>query len=128
MRVKIKIRSQLLLVEIDANSETNTLLYDGEIVECDVVGFVDKAIDIMKDWPEKMIDFSILDGVEYKVTFDDGLGNIRNAIGFGTTPENFEDLVKLIRKIKPTLEMEIYKMSIENIDLNKKSKGVFNDD
>ena len=127
MRVKIKIRSQLLRVEIDANSETNTLLYDGEIVECDVVGFVDKAIDIMKDWTEKMIDFSILDGVEYRVTFDDGSGDIRNANGFGKTPENFEDLVKLIRKIKPTLEMEIYKMSIENIDLNKKSKGVFND-
>lgn len=128
MRVKIKIQSQLLRVEIDANSDTNTLLYDGEIVECDVVGFVDKAIDIMKDWPEKMIDFSILDGVEYKVTFDDGSGDIINANGFGKTPENFEDLVKLIRKIKPTLEMEIYKMSIENIDLNKKSKGVFNDD
>ena len=128
MRVKIKIRSQLLRVEIDANSETNTLLYDGEIIECDVVDFVDKAIDIMKDWPEKMIDFSILDWVEYKVTFDDGSGDIRNVNGFGKTPENFEDLVKLIRKIKPTLEMEIYKMSIENIDLNKKSKGVFNDD
>ena len=119
MRVKIRIISQTMNVEIDASSESNKLIFNGKDHKCNVSDFLERAIGIVRDWQERMEDYSILDGVEYRVTFDDGKGTIRDVSGYGKTPDNFGDLVMLIRETKPTLEDELFKMFLENINLDE---------
>lgn len=122
MKVKIKIRSQLLLADIYADSESNILTYNDSNIEHDVVDFIKKVIDITKNWPEKMMDFSVFDGVDYRVAFEDDSGTIKDAMGFGSTPDNFEDLVALVRKLSPTAQEIILKNFPENYIHNKKIK------
>ena len=71
-----------------------------------VEGFVRQAVQIVKYWPDLLSDVNVTDGINYVIAYDDGVVS-REVQGVCRVPEDFGNLLKLIRKYNPDADLLI---------------------
>ncbi|MBE5738896.1 MAG: hypothetical protein E7354_04140 [Clostridiales bacterium] len=100
MKIKIAIWGTKQNYSIYADDTTNEFTFGLEKKTDGVQTFVRQAIDIVKAWPDRVEDNKIVDGVKYKIAYEDETG-ARQLVGANATPETFSTLMYLIHKHEP---------------------------
>lgn len=67
--------------------------------------FLNRAINIVKDWPDHVENHNVTDGVNFKVTYNDGIIE-RTITGVNETPDDFIELMSLIHEYSPKTREE----------------------
>ena len=97
MKIKIVIWSREKTYSIYADDKTNEFTFGLESKKDGVKTFVRQAIDIVKDWPDRMEDTNMMDGICYKIAYENENGS-RQIVGSNKVPETFSSLLYLIKK------------------------------
>ena len=100
MKIKIVIWSQTSNYSVYADDATNEFTYGLHKKNDGTQTFIKQAIQIVKDWPDRIEDLEKLDGISYKIAYEDEKGS-RQLIGSNKVPENFSTLIYLLQKNEP---------------------------
>ena len=100
MKIKIVIWSYKKNYSIYADDVTGEFTFGLETKAEGAKTFVKQAIDIVKGWPDRLEDLSRVDGISYKIAYEDE-SEARQLVGANKTPENFTSLMYLINKNEP---------------------------
>lgn len=100
MKIKIVIWSPQKNYSIYADEETGDFTFGLETKKEGVQTFVRQAIQIVKEWPDVLEDKDKIDGICYKIAYEDA-EETRQLVGSNKTPETFPTLMYLIEKNRP---------------------------
>lgn len=100
MKIKIVIWSRTFNYSVYADESTNEFTFGLQKKSSGTQAFVKHAIQIVKDWPDRLEDLDIFDGISYKIAYEDENG-ARQLIGSNKVPENFSTLMYLLQKNEP---------------------------
>lgn len=100
MKIRIVIWSTTKNYSVFADDSTNEITFGLQKKNEGAQTFVRQAIQIVKDWPDQVEDKNILDGISYKIAYDDG-NVVRQLIGNNKVPEGFSTLLYLIQRNEP---------------------------
>ena len=100
MKIKIVIWSPTKNYSVYADESTNEFTFGLQNKSNGTQTFVKQAIQIVKDWPDRLEDLDKLDGISYKIAYEDENG-ARQLIGSNKVPENFSTLMYLLQKNEP---------------------------
>lgn len=100
MKIKIVIWSTTTNYSVYADDTTNEFTFGLQKKSSGAQSFVKQAIQIVKDWPDRVEDLDKLDGISYKIAYEDENG-ARQLIGSNKVPENFSTLMYLLQKNEP---------------------------
>jgi len=99
MKIRIVIWSRTNGYSVHADDQTNDFTINESLNNVGVKDFVKKAINLVSKWKDSYVDKNAMDGINYKIVYNDG--NIeRNLIGSNATPDNFNELLQLIEFYK----------------------------
>lgn len=68
--------------------------------------FMNRVINLIKDWPDDLEDNEKHDGIKYKIAYEVGKHQ-RVITANNKTPDNFYSLIYLINKYKPKTRKEV---------------------
>lgn len=100
MKIKIVIWSPTKHYSIYADDSTNDFTFGLQKQPNGSQTFTKQAIQIVKEWPDKVEDLNKFDGISYKIAYVDEK-NSRQLIGSNKVPETFSTLMYLIQKFEP---------------------------
>jgi len=100
MKIKIIIWSPTKNYSVYADDTTNEFTFGLQKKSNGAQAFVKQAIQIVKDWPDRVEDLNKLDGISYKIVYEDENG-VRQLIGSNKVPESFTTLMYLLQKNEP---------------------------
>ena len=99
MKIEVEIKNlrQYKHLEIDTEAQTATL--NGEQIEIDIPLFSARLLAIVSSWEEKMVDYTIMDGVYYSVQIEKD-GKTKKYIGQNKFPKNYKLFTNLLQEYK----------------------------
>ena len=100
MKIKIRIWTMSKQYSIFADDQTKEFTIGLHNIKKGVEDFVREAIQIVKDWPDRLENLEVMDGISYKIAYDNGM-TTRELVGMNQVPKNFVELMSLIEKKDP---------------------------
>lgn len=94
MKSKIRVVSATKIINIEADDEKNKFIRNFKEYNIPVKMFNLKLKTIVKDWPDKLNDSSVLDSTSYKIAIKDG-NNVYKKEG-NLVPKHFSQFINLI--------------------------------
>lgn len=88
-------------VYIVANSKTEIVTLNEEIVNFDANKFIEEIQEIVLSWDSKMVNWRVLDGSWYTVKINDGV-NSKVFEGRNKYPANYNKFLELVKSVQKT--------------------------
>lgn len=102
MKIEIVIFSPLKGIKdiFIADNDNGVFTFNDKKVEGDINLFIHEVYDIIYDWKENYENPNILDGFSYNIRVSKNNKLIKEIIGQNNTPENFNELLRLLSEVK----------------------------
>lgn len=111
MKIDIVITSYIKNYSIYANKKTKEFIIDGQKLPFSK-DFFKRAINIVKKWPDLLEESGVTDGITYKIVYGKAKHE-KVLLGNNDVPEDFYELITLIRKFYPKTRKELIEEEIE---------------
>ena len=97
MKSKISVFSSSRVIEIFADDEKNLFRRNGNEYNFETFAFNIKLKNIIRNWPDKLVDNSVMDATSYEIKLKDG-DKVYKKVGAGKLPANFGLFMDLISR------------------------------